>query len=166
MSRKLMISTVLAMVMVLMVGVAVYAHGPGPVNSQAGAAAGEPAAFQGQMGGGQQMLQLHDGTNGTCDDFVDEDGDGVCDNAPLDGTGAGIGAMTRQGFRANNQAAAGMRGQGGQGLGAAFVDADGDGVCDNFLDEDGDGISDIAPRDRSGSQFGQGRGSRGHGRNR
>ena len=65
--------------------------------------------------------------------FVDADGDGVCDNC---GTGMG-------------------RGAGGQGLG--FVDADGDGICDNygtgagrgaggqgrgFVDADGDGICD------------------------
>ncbi len=43
---------------------------------------------------------------GNCSDFVDEDGDGVCDNA---GTGRGH----------------------GQGNGSDFVDEDGDGVCDN-----------------------------------
>ena len=54
--------------------------------------------------------------NGRCDNFVDEDGDGVCD---LRGTGRG------------------------QGNGPGFVDEDGDGQCDNFVDEDGDGVCDL-----------------------
>ena len=69
--------------------------------------------------------------------FVDEDGDGVCDNA-----GSGLG-----------------KGWGGGSHGAGFIDEDGDGVCDNagsglgkgmgrgsrgagFIDEDGDGVCD------------------------
>jgi hypothetical protein len=46
--------------------------------------------------------------------FVDENGDGICDNCPHAGYGHHYG----------------------------FVDADGDGVNDNFVDEDGDGICD------------------------
>jgi hypothetical protein len=179
MSRKLMITTVLAMVMVMALGMAVYAHGPGPMNGQSGAA-GDGATMQAYQGGAQQMQHLRDGSNGddsngegVCDDFVDEDDDGVCDNALMDGTGQGAGTMTRQGVRASqgmqaNRAAAGM-GQGlGQNLGTDFVDADDDGTCDNFLDEDGDGISDSAAQDGTGSQFGrQGKqGKQGQGRNR
>lgn len=65
--------------------------------------------------------------------FVDEDGDGVCDNK---GTGYSRGHGQGKNYRNN------------------FVDADGDGICDNlgtgfkqnrmhkFVDEDGDGVCD------------------------
>jgi hypothetical protein len=56
--------------------------------------------------------------DGVCDNFVDENGDGVCDNA-------GAGTST------------GRHGPG-------FVDQNGDGVCDNFIDENGDGVCDNA----------------------
>lgn len=52
--------------------------------------------------------------------FVDADGDGICDN-----TGLPVGVRPEYA---------------GQGLG--FVDADGDGINDNFIDADGDGICD------------------------
>jgi len=53
--------------------------------------------------------------------FIDEDGDGVCDNSGRSlGRGQGWGKM----YRTN------------------FVDEDGDGICDNCVDEDGDGICD------------------------
>ena len=74
----------------------------------------------------------------TCDEFVDEDGDGVCDNcdgeglAPQDGTGNQYGR--------NEDRAVRGRGTGNQGKGAycdEFVDEDGDGVCDNC---DGEGL--------------------------
>jgi len=50
--------------------------------------------------------------NGPAYGFVDENGDGVCDDCA---------------------------GNGGQGQ---FVDEDGDGVCDLMVDEDGDGVCD------------------------
>jgi hypothetical protein len=72
--------------------------------------------------------------------YVDEDGDGICDN------------------RANGQ------------CGSAYVDENGDGICDNrgnsqcggsFVDENGDGICDNAGSglgaQRGRSCFGQGR---------
>ena len=82
--------------------------------------------------------------------FVDEDGDGVCDNF---GFGRGSGQR--------------------RGQGAGFVDEDGDGVCDyfgigrrdgqgrgnraGFVDEDGDGVCDYFG---TGRGSGQGRGQR------
>jgi hypothetical protein len=51
----------------------------------------------------------------TAANFVDADGDGVCDNA-----GQALGTMARQGRRS----------LAGQAQGQNFVDADGDGVCD------------------------------------
>ena len=102
--------------------------------------------------------------------FVDEDGDGVCDvcgNVP----GSGVGYQNGNGARGSN-----------------FVDEDGDGVCDvcgnvpgsgmgnqngygargsNFIDEDGDGICDTcgtAPADGTGNQYGRQAGQGGGGR--
>lgn len=97
----------------------------------------------------------------TGQNFVDEDGDGVCDTCgSVPGSGTGN--------------------QNGNGAGGSnFVDEDGDGVCDtcgsvpgsgmgsqngngamgsNFVDEDGDGICDtcgMAPADGSGKQYGR-----------
>ena len=138
MTRKLMVTVVLALVLVLSVSAAVFAYGPGPANAQ---------------GGGQQMWQQQDGSAaGVCTEFVDEDGDRVCDNAQA-------GMMARRGGGQSQM----LR---GQGLGDAFVDADGDGQCDNFVDADGDGVNDLAPQDGTGKQLGKGRGVRGQGRNR
>ena len=156
MSRKLMITLALALVLVLVVSVGVFAQGPNPANSQNDSAVGAST---------QQMQRIQDptlnptGELGTCVNFIDEDGDGVCDNALLGGVGGQVGTMSRQNLQANSQSALG-----GQGLSTDFVDANGDGACDNFVDADGDGISDIAPQDGTGSQFGQA--SQGRGRNR
>jgi hypothetical protein len=75
----------------------------------------------------------------SCNGFVDENDDGVCDNHGICGHGCG-------------------------GCGRYFVDADGDGVCDNFgingRDDDGDGIPNgqddgyVPPRDGSGRHRG------------
>src|SRR6056297_1432327 len=87
-----------------------------------------------------------------CDEFVDEDGDGVCDNcegeglAPQDGTGNQYG---RNGTDGTVQG----RGNGNQAKGAncdEFVDEDGDGVCDNC---EGEGLT---PQDGTGNQYGKG----------
>lgn len=96
---------------------------------------------------------------GTCVNFVDADGDGVCDNAPQDGTGSQNqrGGQGNQGLRPSQAGT----GQGTYGS-ANFVDADGDGECDLWQDADGDGVNDAAPRDGTGSQNqrGGGRGQR------
>ncbi len=101
--------------------------------------------------------------SGQCTEFVDADGDGVCDNAGQNGMGAG----PRQGMRGNrtgmgagNRAGmgAGMSANAGQGLNRSgnFVDADGDGQCDLWQDADGDGVNDAAPRDGTGNQHQRG----------
>ena len=95
------------------------------------------------------------GTGPYCEEnFIDEDGDGVCD---LMGTGQGNGRMNGRmsGRRGGNQ---------GMGQGPNFVDADEDGVCDHHVDTDGDGLSDGPPRDGTGMQHGR-RGRGGHGAN-
>lgn len=77
--------------------------------------------------------------DGVCDNMVDEDGDGVCDNH----SGAGEGTM--RGSR-------------------AWMDSNGDGVCDGtgeaFVDENGDGICDNMPGvgEGTGSWMRRGRG--------
>ena len=83
------------------------------------------------------------GTNTELPSFIDEDGDGICDNYQAGGRGLGL----RNGTGANfvdadgngvcdnagtgvgraNRAGKGLR----NGTGANFVDADGNGVCDN-----------------------------------
>ena len=91
--------------------------------------------------------------------FIDEDGDGICDLCGTDQAGTG-GAGYGQGV--------GHHGNGA--VGANFVDEDGDGQCDlmgtgttrqgqgfgacgtDFVDEDGDGICDLAG---SGQSLGQ-----------
>ena len=78
------------------------------------------------------------GTNTSAPSFIDENGDGICDNYANGGRGLGL----------------------RNGTGPNFVDADGDGVCDNlkngrrqsaggqklnrrnFVDADGDGVCD------------------------
>ena len=62
-------------------------------------------------GNGKGLAGAAQGAN-----FVDKDGDGICDNV---GTRMGRG-------RGNG------KGLGGAAQGANFVDKDGDGICDNF----------------------------------
>ncbi|WP_125115251.1 hypothetical protein [Agathobaculum sp. Marseille-P7918] len=99
--------------------------------------------------------------NGRGRNYVDANGDGVCDNY---GTGRGQYFVDANGD--------GVCDNCGTGRGQYFVDADGDGVCDNcgtgrgqyFVDADGDGVCDnctqqgLCPRDGSGRQNGWGRG--------
>lgn len=98
---------------------------------QGGGRMGMMQDFAARGGRGGRMGQ----GNGRGAGFVDNDGDGVCDNAGQGGGGRG-----------------GRMGQGG-GRGAGFVDNDGDGVCDNagqgnggrgagFVDNNGDGVCD------------------------
>jgi len=89
--------------------------------------AGGTAAYAYQ--GGSMTNYVDEDGDGVCDNgyylFVDEDGDGVCDN-----------------LYSNNAYARTLS----YGSGAGYVDEDGDGICDNglcaFVDEDGDGICD------------------------
>lgn len=94
---------------------------------------------------------------GQCANFVDADGDGVCDNLgqnmpPRDGTGSQYGAGSSQYGAGQGQAAVGT----GAGGGSSFVDADNDGVCDNLG-------QNVPPRDGTGSQNGK-TSSQGNGR--
>jgi len=88
---------VVAVVLVAIVALvpAVFAQEP-----MDGYGPGSAPMFNGPFGQGPQFVD-EDG-DGVCDNFVDEDGDGICDH---DGTG--------------------------QGQGSGFVDEDGDGVCDH-----------------------------------
>lgn len=92
--------------------------------------------------------------------FVDDDGDGVCDNYQSGGQGLGQGRGNKSNFVdadgdgvCDNES--GQRKGKGQGRGANrnanFVDADGDGVCDN----NAEGTQKI--RSRSGKGKGRGR---------
>ncbi|MCB2224388.1 MAG: hypothetical protein KQH83_09495 [Actinobacteria bacterium] len=82
---------------------------------------------------------VDDDGDGVCDNFVDDDGDGVCDNANGAGTGTGDG-YAHMGGRTGDDDWAGGRGASGgnayQGTegGGEFVDEDGDGVCDHAGD--------------------------------
>lgn len=95
----------------------------------------------------------------TGSNFVDDDGDGICDTcgqethlAPADGSGSRYGADGGRGL-----------GQGTPHAANNFIDEDGDGICDtcgtasgtgsNFVDEDGDGVCDTCG---AGGQQGQG----------
>ena len=70
--------------------------------------------------------------DGICDNFVDTDGDEVCDNQQ---------SHTRLG-----QGSSGYMFRDGDGNGQCDTcggqDANDDGICDNFIDVDGDGICD------------------------
>jgi hypothetical protein len=116
MSRKITVTAVLALLLTLVISTAAFAQDAAPAPGQYGA--------------------------GQCVDFVDADGDGVCDNA-------GTGARSQDG--SGIQYGAGQRGTqagGGQGTGA-FVDADGDGTCDNLG-------QNVPARSGTGNQNGRG----------
>ena len=59
-----------------------------------------------------------------CDAFIDEDGDGICDNC-----GNGVGFIDEDGDGICDNC----------GNGAGFIDEDGDGICDNWDAETGRG---------------------------
>lgn len=71
-------------------------------------------------------------TNRVTNQFIDEDGDGICDNTAL---------------------------RAGNGMRNGFIDEDGDGICDNggFIDEDGDGICDNCLNEGMRARNGEGR---------
>lgn len=109
--------------------------------------------------------------------YVDEDGDGVCDNfaSGVCGGGYGCGAGQQGGLRCGTR----LRDFSCQGHFAAdgtwahCADEDGNGVCDicgrtvsigaGFIDEDGDGICDNLATGSCGGGYGNGTGrQRGH----
>lgn len=89
------------------------------------------------------------GLNTEAPNFIDEDGDGVCDNysnRPMDGTGYG----------AKNGGGYGGNGTGMNTEAPNFVDEDGDGLNDNYADADDDGVCDnfatrVRPQDGTGN---------------
>jgi hypothetical protein len=78
---------------------------------------------------------------GVCDEFVDENNDGICDNRP-----EGHPLLRKD---SEERVAGGGYRAGGAGMRGAYGDADGDGLCDRtgepFVDENNDGICDNAP---------------------
>ncbi|MEA3283191.1 MAG: hypothetical protein U9Q68_11695 [Euryarchaeota archaeon] len=116
---------------------------------------GVAAAQYGQGGGAGGDHYVDNNGDGICDNisnctgFVDADGDGVCDNLSNCGHG---------------------RGGCGCGGGMNFTDSDGDGVCDNIgtngKDSDGDGIPNGQDEDYEPLRDGSGRGNGGHGEGR
>ena len=110
------------------------------------------AAAQYGQGSGANGAQYVDGNGdgicdniGNCTGFVDADDDGVCDNRGDCGHGRG--------------------GCGCGGSGMNFVDSDGDGICDNIgtngRDSDGDGIPNGQDDDHEQPRDGSGRGNGG-----
>ncbi len=68
--------------------------------------------------------------------FVDANGDGICDNAAVNGKGLGnkTGFVDADGDGVCDNKGTGQglkRGKGLKGSGANFIDRDGDGICDN-----------------------------------
>ncbi len=114
------------------------------VRPEAGMGQNAGAGFKGGKGQGQRGAMR----------FIDEDGDGINDNAPdADGDGVPNG-MDEDFVRPENS---GRFGQGG-GKGAhGFVDEDGDGINDNAPDSDMDGVPNgqdpdwVAPEDCPGA---------------
>ena len=93
---------------------------------------------------------------GSGGNYVDADGDGICDYAGsvcsfADADGDGL---------CDSCGTAHLRGMAGAGCGGNLVDADGDGICDNLTDTDGDGVCDNSARGH-GRGRGNGNGFRG-----
>jgi hypothetical protein len=117
MSRKITVTALVALLLTLVISTGAFAQDAAPAPGQYGA--------------------------GQCVNFVDADGDGVCDNAgtgarPQDGTGNSYGAGARGTVQAGNGTP-----------GSAFVDADGDGTCDNLG-------QNVPARSGTGNQNGRG----------
>jgi hypothetical protein len=137
-------------------------------SSQSGRGYGRSVAAEEQEQYGRGQGYGYQNQEQTCDEFVDEDGDGVCDNCDGEGLAPQDGSGNQYGRNGMDRSVRG-RSTGNQGKGAycdEFVDEDGDGVCDNC---DGEGL---APQDGSGNQYGRnmsdhfsGKGGRGNSRN-
>lgn len=148
MFRKLTISLLVATVAILVFVVAVSAQGRGPavgVNGDNNAGmmgmhnwqqdADEPWAPPAM----QQQRMLRQTQDGTCANFIDEDGDGLCDNA-----GQSLGNLGRSGRSGGMMAGRGSHDSATQNDGTR-LHRFGDGECDY----------ETAPRDGTGNQFGQ-----------
>ncbi|MCI0512246.1 hypothetical protein L0128_03445 [candidate division KSB1 bacterium] len=96
--------------------------------------------------------------------FIDENGDGINDNA-LDADGDGIPNGQDPDYTKPQDGSgrqAGRKGQSGLGqYGPGFIDEDGDGICDYYQDADGDGIPNCQdpdwtkPLNGTGNQHGK-----------
>ena len=76
MKRKLIVALSVAALLVFTLAVTAMAAGPGPN-------AGAPAGLDGTGANANAVCNFVDEDgDGVCDNFVDEDGDGVCDQAP------------------------------------------------------------------------------------
>lgn len=109
----------------------------------------------GGEGGAQRGYHHSEGRQGTCDAFVDADGDGVCDHcAAIAGNGAASRSCPGFADADNDGICDNCAGADGQCPG--YRDADGDGACDNY----GEGC----PGGGHGCQNGGGRHGHGCGR--
>lgn len=90
-------------------------------------------------------------TPATCPNFVDADGDGVCDHAEA-------GMCPGAGHHAQMNRGRGMHmGMGYNGMGQNFVDEDGDGICDNCPTDDNGAQSQMGGMGHMGRAAHQGR---------
>ena len=123
MRKRIALIGVVVIVMMLALSAVVWAQGPT-----------ERTGESAPMGRGFRFQDAN--TDGVCESFVDEDGDGVCDQ------------MGTRGNRYQDEDA--------DGVCDNFVDEDGGGVCDMM------GAGQAEGRGRAGSaQFGRGQGRRG-----
>ena len=129
MFRKLMIPVFAAVALVMVMGTVAFA---------ADAPVTQPAAA------------------GQCVNFVDANGDGVCDNAGQQlGQRSGAVNGPRGGQQIGSSSQQALRGTGlGLNANGSFVDANGDGVCDNLGTQ-------VPPRDGTGNQNRTNNGQRG-----
>ncbi len=123
---------------------------------------------KGQAQGKVQAQNKGQGARTGAKGFIDENGDGINDNAP-DADGDGIPNGQDPDFVKPADGSGAKAGK-GQGKGArfhGFVDEDGDGINDNLRDADGDGIANcqdkdwVRPMDGTGIGAKAGKGARG-----
>lgn len=131
MKRKMTVGLIVASLLVLGLVVTAFAQTGGPA--------------YGAQNGAQTCLS---------GEWIDADGDGVCDNmgtatglaqghrwGDTDDMGSGGAQGMMAGRRGNMQAMRGSMGARGM-TGPGYMDADDDGVCDHFVDADNDGQCD------------------------
>lgn len=138
MFRKVSISLLIAVSALLVLAAVASAHGrwDGTPPTHVGLGMAQMHGWQQQDVSDTAQPPMLRSNDGACANFVDADGDGVCDHA---GTGAAMGPMGSRGMN---------RGQGtGMGVGMEGQPRHqfGDGICDYGT----------PPRDGSGNQYGQ-----------